>query len=250
MIRAADTILEFPMVDQDPLPWWTQGRVTLLGDAAHPMLPRGSNGAGQAILDARALADALRAAAAMPAAALQATKRERLEATTDVVLTNRSNPPDAILREVYVRTGDKPFERIEDVISRDELRAISDSYKRVAGLDRSRRAVTAQIDRCSTTRRIDHGDSRRRVVAVAAPAAVGRPSPARLGAGGLSGADRSRSSCPSRPAPASTSSRARSGRSSATSWKVAVVVDNRPGASGNIGTEAVAKRRPTATRCW
>ena len=59
MIRAADTILEFPMVDQDPLPWWTQGRVTLLGDAAHPMYPRGSNGAGQAILDARALCDAL-----------------------------------------------------------------------------------------------------------------------------------------------------------------------------------------------
>ena len=61
MIRAAESILEFPMVDQDPLPWWTQGRVTLLGDAAHPMYPRGSNGAGQAILDARALADALAA---------------------------------------------------------------------------------------------------------------------------------------------------------------------------------------------
>ena len=59
LIRGAETILEFPMVDQDPLPWWSQGRVTLLGDAAHPMYPRGSNGAGQAILDARALADAL-----------------------------------------------------------------------------------------------------------------------------------------------------------------------------------------------
>src|SRR5882672_9915476 len=56
-IRAADAVLEFPMVDQDTLPFWTQGRVTLLGDAAHPMVPRGSNGAGQAILDARALAD-------------------------------------------------------------------------------------------------------------------------------------------------------------------------------------------------
>jgi 2-polyprenyl-6-methoxyphenol hydroxylase-like FAD-dependent oxidoreductase len=57
--RGAESILEFPMVDQEPLPFWTQGRVTLLGDAAHPMYPRGSNGAGQAILDARALADAL-----------------------------------------------------------------------------------------------------------------------------------------------------------------------------------------------
>src|SRR5207244_5290583 len=70
-IRAADSILEFPMIDQDPLPWWTRGRVTLLGDAAHPMVPRGSNGAGQAILDARALADAL-SAHADPAEALKA----------------------------------------------------------------------------------------------------------------------------------------------------------------------------------
>jgi len=58
-IRAADSVLEFPMVDQDPLPRWSFGRVTLLGDAAHPMVPRGSNGAGQAILDARALTSAL-----------------------------------------------------------------------------------------------------------------------------------------------------------------------------------------------
>ena len=58
-IRATETILEFPMIDQDPLPWWSKGRVTLLGDAAHPMYPRGSNGAGQAILDARSLTDKL-----------------------------------------------------------------------------------------------------------------------------------------------------------------------------------------------
>ena len=55
MMRAAETILEYPMVDQDPLARWTFGRITLLGDAAHPMVPRGSNGAGQAILDVRAL---------------------------------------------------------------------------------------------------------------------------------------------------------------------------------------------------
>jgi 2-polyprenyl-6-methoxyphenol hydroxylase-like FAD-dependent oxidoreductase len=135
MIRATEPILEFPMIDQDPLPWWTQGRVTLLGDAAHPMLPRGSNGAGQAVLDARALADALAGHRDDPAAALQAYEAKRLPATTSVVLTNRENPPDAIIREVYLRTGDKPFARIEDVISDDELRAISDSYKRVAQYD-------------------------------------------------------------------------------------------------------------------
>jgi 2-polyprenyl-6-methoxyphenol hydroxylase-like FAD-dependent oxidoreductase len=62
------------MVDQDPLPWWSQARVTLLGDAAHPMYPRGSNGAGQAILDARTLAEALRSHAS-PVDALRPTKR-------------------------------------------------------------------------------------------------------------------------------------------------------------------------------
>ncbi len=115
-IRAADSVLEFPMVDQDPLPRWSFGRVTLLGDAAHPMVPRGSNGAGQAILDARALTSALRAEPD-PVAALAAYEKERLEATTRIVLTNRSNPPDAILREVFLRTGDKPFAAIEDVIA-------------------------------------------------------------------------------------------------------------------------------------
>jgi cytochrome P450 len=111
------------MVDQDPLPRWTHGRVTLLGDAAHPMVPRGSNGAGQAILDARALADCL-AAIPDPAAALKAYEDERLEATARIVLTNRVKPPDAILGEVFRRTGDKPFRTIDEVISRDELAAM------------------------------------------------------------------------------------------------------------------------------
>jgi 2-polyprenyl-6-methoxyphenol hydroxylase-like FAD-dependent oxidoreductase len=135
MIGAAEMILEFPMVDQDPLPRWSFGRVTLLGDAAHPMVPRGSNGAGQAILDARALADCLRATDD-PAAALRAYEAIRREATANVVRTNRTNPPDAILREVYLRTGDKPFDAIDRVISRAELAAITERYKQVAGYDR------------------------------------------------------------------------------------------------------------------
>ncbi len=141
---AADSVLEFPMVDQDPLPWWTQGRVTLLGDAAHPMVPRGSNGAGQAILDARALAEAL-STHRDPAEALQAYEAKRREATANVVRMNRQNPPDAILREVFVRSGDRPFERIEDVIPLDELKAISDRYKRVAGYDRESLAGSAAV---------------------------------------------------------------------------------------------------------
>ena len=131
-LRAADAILEFPMIDQDPLPWWSAGRVTLLGDAAHPMVPRGSNGAGQAILDARALAVCL-AKNHNPDAALKAYETARLAATSAIVLANRTNPPDAILREVYLRTADTPFQRIEDVITHDEIVALSDGYKRVAG---------------------------------------------------------------------------------------------------------------------
>jgi len=142
LIRASDTILEFPMIDQDPLPWWSRGRVTLLGDAAHPMVPRGSNGAGQAILDARALADAL-ATTRDPVEALKSYEAARLDATATIVRTNRSNPPDAILREVFERTGDLPFERIEDVISASELEAMSQGYKRIAGYDRQALAAKA-----------------------------------------------------------------------------------------------------------
>jgi 2-polyprenyl-6-methoxyphenol hydroxylase-like FAD-dependent oxidoreductase len=134
-IRAAESILEFPMVDQDPLPRWSFGRVTLLGDAAHPMVPRGSNGAGQAILDARALTSAL-LEHGDPVAALAAYEKQRLEATTRIVLTNRTNPPDAILREVFQRTDDKPFGRIDDVISHQELVALSEGYKQIAGYSR------------------------------------------------------------------------------------------------------------------
>jgi 2-polyprenyl-6-methoxyphenol hydroxylase-like FAD-dependent oxidoreductase len=131
-IRAADSVLEFPMIDQDPLSRWSFDRVTLLGDAAHPMVPRGSNGAGQAILDARALTNVL-LENADPIAALAAYEKQRLEATTRIVLTNRSNPPDAILREVFERTHDQPFDAIDDVISREELVAFSEGYKRIAG---------------------------------------------------------------------------------------------------------------------
>ena len=134
-IRAADAILEFPMIDQDPLPWWSRGRVTLLGDAAHPMYPRGSNGAGQAILDARSLADCLSKDDDV-VRALEAYERARLDATSNVVKANRANPPDAILREVFERTGDRPFAHIDDIISTEELVALSDGYKWIAGYHR------------------------------------------------------------------------------------------------------------------
>ena len=133
LIRSTDPVLAYPMVDRDPLPRWSFGRVTLLGDAAHPMLPRGSNGAGQAILDAICLAEQLAARGVGPEA-LADYDAIRNAATAKVVLANRTTPPDAILREVHERSGDKPFARVEDVVSREALARIADAYKQVAGL--------------------------------------------------------------------------------------------------------------------
>ena len=136
LFEAADMILEYPMVDQDPLERWTFGRLTLLGDAAHPMYPRGANGAAQSILDCRTLADCLKNERD-PQVALGQYERARLPATAKVVLTNRQNPPDAILREVFLRTGDRPFRSIGDVISREELAGMSESYHRISGSDQA-----------------------------------------------------------------------------------------------------------------
>src|ERR1700675_2647831 len=80
----------------------------------------------------RALTSALKEHAD-PVAALASYEKQRLEATTRIVLTNRTNPPDAILREVFQRTGDQPFGAIEDVISREELVGLSEGYKQIAG---------------------------------------------------------------------------------------------------------------------
>jgi 2-polyprenyl-6-methoxyphenol hydroxylase-like FAD-dependent oxidoreductase len=135
MIKATDTILEYPMVDQDPLPRWSFDRVTLLGDAAHPMVPRGSNGAGQAILDAPCLVEQFKRLG-INKEALNAYEEIRRKATTEVVLMNRKAPPDAILQKVHELTGGKPFGKIEDVISREALADISNSYKNVAGLNK------------------------------------------------------------------------------------------------------------------
>jgi 2-polyprenyl-6-methoxyphenol hydroxylase-like FAD-dependent oxidoreductase len=123
------------MVDQEPLPRWSFGRITLLGDAAHPMVPRGSNGAGQAILDAKVLAACL-PGNSDTATALKDYESQRLQATANIVRMNRQNPPDAILREVYLRTGDKPFRDINEVISREEIAALTGGYAKVAGYDK------------------------------------------------------------------------------------------------------------------
>ncbi|AEY85496.1 FAD dependent monooxygenase [Streptomyces hygroscopicus subsp. jinggangensis 5008] len=128
LLAQAESVLEYPMVDQDPLPFWGEGRVTLLGDAAHPMVPRGSNGGSQAILDARALRRHLDAAPDVEQA-WAAYESERRPATSAIVLANRKTSPDALLREVYERTGDRAFDNISDVISPDEMETVLQQYR-------------------------------------------------------------------------------------------------------------------------
>jgi 5-methylphenazine-1-carboxylate 1-monooxygenase len=132
LLRNCDVVLEYPMVDRDPVPRWTFGRVTLLGDAAHPMYQRGSNGSAQALIDARVLADLL-ASSEDPLAALAAYEAARLATTTRIVHTNRTEPPDFINIKVEELTGDRPFDDLDKFISQHELRALSDNYKAIAG---------------------------------------------------------------------------------------------------------------------
>jgi|SRR5262245_4601427 len=136
MMAAAEVLLEFPMVDRDPLPHWTAGRISLVGDAAHPMYPRGGNGAGQSILDARALARCCRSETSVMSA-LKSYEAERRPAANRVVLMNRTAPPDTILKVVHERSNGLPFHDIDTIISRDELAAITDTYKKVAGFDKA-----------------------------------------------------------------------------------------------------------------
>lgn len=131
MIRAADQILAYPMCDRDPLPTWRRGNMTLLGDAAHPMYPIGSNGASQAILDARVLAREL-ALCDDPIDALRSYEAQRLPDTAAVVFANRQVGPEQSMQIVAERAPNG-FERLEDVISHDELVAISERYKKTAG---------------------------------------------------------------------------------------------------------------------
>jgi 2-polyprenyl-6-methoxyphenol hydroxylase-like FAD-dependent oxidoreductase len=131
LIAATPECFEFPMCDRDPLPYWTQGRVTLLGDAAHPMYPMGSNGAGQAILDVASLGRHL-AEQPDPAKALLAYQQERLPATSEVVLRNRVGGPEGVIDEVERRAPDG-FDRLEDVIDAAELEAVVSGYAQASG---------------------------------------------------------------------------------------------------------------------
>lgn len=131
LVNGARKIFEYPMVDRDPIHRWTDGRVTLMGDAAHPTYPVGSNGASQAIVDARKLGARLIEHGVRPEA-LEAYEDELRPATTRIVLTNRGSGPDAVLQLIEDRCGGS-FDHIDDVTSPGELADHAAKYKAIAG---------------------------------------------------------------------------------------------------------------------
>ncbi len=133
LIRGAEVIYQYPMVDRDPLPSWDFGHVTLLGDAAHPMHPVGGNGASQAIIDARVLAREL---ALQPSidAAVSAYDAQRRPATAAVVQSNRRAGPHRC-QDLVEERAPNGFTDLHDVVSQQELAEIAADYKRIAGFD-------------------------------------------------------------------------------------------------------------------
>ncbi|KUJ76472.1 hypothetical protein AVO45_11815 [Ruegeria marisrubri] len=132
LIRGAEVVYEYPMVDRDPLPRWTHGAVTLMGDAAHPTYPVGSNGASQAIIDARVIGAKLLQRGVAPGA-LAAYEADIRPVTTAVGRANRAGGgPDGVLQQVEDLCGGD-FEDIEQVIPRADLAAHAEKYKAVAG---------------------------------------------------------------------------------------------------------------------
>ncbi|MGE0312350.1 MAG: flavin-dependent oxidoreductase [Lautropia sp.] len=132
MIRAADSVFVYPMIDRDPIPRWVDGRVALIGDAAHVMYPTGSNGASQGIVDARVLGARMLEHGASPAALLDYERRLR-EPISQLVLRNREAGPFGILNVVDERCGGV-FDDIDAVMPLAEREAFMARYKSAAGL--------------------------------------------------------------------------------------------------------------------
>jgi 2-polyprenyl-6-methoxyphenol hydroxylase-like FAD-dependent oxidoreductase len=131
MIEATPEFFEYPMCDREPLAKWGTARVTLLGDAAHPMYPVGSNGAAQSIIDGKRLGHFLEKHD--PVEALRRYELERVPATSALVRSNRLGGPERVV-DVVSERAPNGFDKLEDIISQEELIAISKGYAKMAGL--------------------------------------------------------------------------------------------------------------------
>lgn len=144
MMRACKELYVFPKVDRDPIPQWTFGRVTLLGDAAHPMHPAGSNGATQAIVDAPALAKAI-ITSPDPQSALAAYEAVRREAVSKLVTVNRTQMGPESVMILAEQRAPEGFSNVLDVFTQEELESASSNYRRLAGFDQAALDTTDPI---------------------------------------------------------------------------------------------------------
>ncbi|MFI9835787.1 flavin-dependent oxidoreductase [Nonomuraea sp. NPDC051941] len=144
LMAAAEKVFEYPLVDRDPLPSWSTEKVTLMGDAAHPMYPTGSNGGTQAIIDARVLAYAL-----ATGRGLEFYEEQRRPVTNNVVLANRKDGPEVVLKLAHQRAP-RGFADVEDVLPLAEREEIALRYKQLAGFEpatlNARRSWSVETD--------------------------------------------------------------------------------------------------------
>lgn len=145
LVRAAEVCLAYPMVDRDPVDAWVDGRVALMGDAAHPMYPIGANGSSQAILDGEAIAECVAAQPADLPAALKAYQARRLAQANAVVLANRERGPEKLLQLADERLAAGVVPEGEPLLGADEIDAVTLGYRRTAGFERE--ALAALADR-------------------------------------------------------------------------------------------------------
>jgi 2-polyprenyl-6-methoxyphenol hydroxylase-like FAD-dependent oxidoreductase len=143
LIGTASESYLFPMMDHNPLDTWTDGRVCLLGDAAHAMYPRGGNGTCQTLVDARVITEKL-TSVADPAAALKSFEADRIGLLNRLVMANRGDGPEVIRRIVEERTGGARFDDIEDVLPFEEADSIFQEYHRLAGMQRPNQAAVSR----------------------------------------------------------------------------------------------------------
>ncbi|HZV58127.1 MAG TPA: flavin-dependent oxidoreductase [Sphingobium sp.] len=136
LLAGSQIAYENPMIDRDPLPTWVDGAVALMGDAAHPMYPTGSNGASQAIMDARAIGRIMLTHGVTPAA-LRAYDAELCEPIGQIAMRNRGAGPFGLLNMVEERCGGT-FDNIDDVISFEDRAAFMLSYQQAAGFAKDR----------------------------------------------------------------------------------------------------------------
>ncbi len=140
LIKGADTVYQYPMVDRDPVDHWVEGPVVLIGDAAHAMYPVGSSGASQGIVDARVLGAKLKTWG-LNADALLAYQTSVLPAVNELILRNRGAGPIGIFAVIEERG---PVQSIDEVISKDEISAFMSSYKKAAGFALNRLNASAK----------------------------------------------------------------------------------------------------------